>query len=144
MAVLGLRIRFLLILTQRLKLNTILRSLLFLRLRLGSRRRRGRLIGLLELGTRDLLPRNESINDIRQALIQKSLNVATIACLLLGRDTHRLKELGGLPCRTSRMLLELMHKLGHRRTLKIEIHVSRLTLLLEHRKGTNVGQKDTH
>ena len=144
MAVLGLCIRFLFVFTQGLKLDTILRSLLFLGLRLRSWRGRSGLIGLLELGTGDLLPRNESINDIRQALVQKSLNITTIACLLFGRDTHRLKELGGLPRRTSRMLLELMNELGNRRTLKVQVHMGRLALLLKHRKGTNVGQKDTH
>ena len=42
------------------------------------------------------------------------------------------------------MLLELMDKLSDRRTLKVQVHMRRLTLLLEHGKGTNVGQKDTH
>ena len=42
------------------------------------------------------------------------------------------------------MLLELVHKLGHRRTLKVQVHMGGLTLLLKHSKGTNVGQKDTH
>lgn len=42
------------------------------------------------------------------------------------------------------MLLELVNELGHGRTLKVQIHMRRLALLLEHGKGTNVGQKDTH
>jgi hypothetical protein len=42
------------------------------------------------------------------------------------------------------MLLELVNKLGHGRTLKVQVHVGRLTLLLKHRKGTNLRQKDTH
>lgn len=143
MAILRLRIRLLLVLTQCLKLNPRL-GLLHLGLRLGSRRRRCGCRRLLELGTRDLLPRNESIDDIRQALVQENLNIAAIACLLLCRDTQRLKELRRLPRCTRGMLLELMDELGDRRTLEVQVHMSRLTLLLKHCKGTNVCQKDTH
>lgn len=143
MAVLGFRVRLLLILTQGLKLDTRLLLHLHLRLRLRDRRGRG-CRRLLEVGTGDLLPRNESIDDICQALVQKNLDITTITSLLLGRDAQRLEELRRLPSRTCRMLLELMDELPHRRALEVQVHMSRLTLLLKHRKGTNVGQKDTH
>lgn len=42
------------------------------------------------------------------------------------------------------MLLEFVNELRNGRTLKVQVHVGRLTLILKHCKGTNLCQKDTH